>query len=739
MGALAMISVRQERVFGATQKRQEIVAETSGTLPIPAASRARAGYASPMFPSILRRLCVALVVAFAVSTPTAQAESRSAALPSAPGSLVVRELGQGAVTLDGPWQFHLGDNPAWANPAFDDSGWEQLDGGKSWGQQTHPNTTGFAWYRRSLDVSTAPGTGADLALLVPRIDDVYEIYWNGRLVAHHGRMPPRPSWFLGVPAQTFGLGPIRRGVLAVRVWKAFLSSRDSGLAGGFAAPLILGTPQAIDALKANLDYAWLRQETIVLGLYSLYGLLGVLAFILWLRDRSQGLLFWTAGLFIPIFLEVVLNNLALPWPANIAVGLTLPVNALENISLWYLTCWLLELRDQPRLMRWTRIAAITLTTATVADAALSIYLWPSPWELPTQVIDAVLTAIITLLVAWNFVPVVVGLVSRRKVGHARWLFVAVMVIAQSIYVVGLASDQGKRFTHWHLFETLHTPLFYIFGAPVMTYAIADGCLLLTLVYALFRYSQDVTRRRNILEQEFLQARELQQVLIPEALPAIPGFSLSSAYKPALEVGGDFFQIIPLAGGSTLIVIGDVSGKGLKAAMAVSLIVGATRMVAEFTISPAEILAGLGRRLHGRLQGGFATALALRLDPDGRCTLATAGHPVPFLNEVELTLPPALPMGLDIKGGYEETSFHLSPGDRLALYTDGLLEACSETGELYGFDRLTALFATRPSAQQAMEAAVAFGQDDDITVLTLTRLAAGEESTAVDIAPVLIDG
>ena len=97
---------------------------------------------------------------------------------------------------------------------------------------------------------------------------------------------------------------------------------------------------------------------------------------------------------------------------------------------------------------------------------------------------------------------------------------------------------------------------------------------------------------------------MQQVIIPEALPAIAGFTLTSAYKPALEVGGDFFQIIPLTGGSTLVVLGDVSGKGLKAAMAVSLIVGAIRMVADFTISPAEILAGLNRRLHGRLRGGF---------------------------------------------------------------------------------------------------------------------------------------
>jgi hypothetical protein len=431
--------------------------------------------------------------------------------------------------------------------------------------------------------------------------------------------------------------------------------------------------------------------------------------------------------------------MALPWPANVAVGLTLPINALENISLWYLTCWLLELRDHHRLMRLTRIAAITLMTASVADALLAIFLWPSPYEATTLIADAVLTAVITPLMAWNFVPVAAALLRRRRVGHARWLFVGTMVIAQSIYVAGLAADQGKRFTHWRLFETLHTPLFYVFGAAVTTYTIADASLLLTLIYALSRYSQDVTRRRNTLEQEFLQARELQQVLVPEALPEIPGFTLTSAYKPALEVGGDFFQIIPVAAGSTLVVLGDVSGKGLKAAMAVSLIVGATRMVAEFTTSPAEILSGLGRRLHGRLQGGFATAIALRLDRDGHCSLATAGHPAPFLNDQELTLPSALPLGLDIAGSYEEMSFSLGVGDRLALYTDGLLEACSPTGELYGFDRLKALFATRPSAQQAMEAAVDFGQDDDITVLTLTRLAAIGESTPLDSAPILISG
>jgi serine phosphatase RsbU (regulator of sigma subunit) len=174
-----------------------------------------------------------------------------------------------------------------------------------------------------------------------------------------------------------------------------------------------------------------------------------------------------------------------------------------------------------------------------------------------------------------------------------------------------------------------------------------------------------------------------------------------------------------------VVLGDVSGKGLRAAMAVSLIVGVIRTLADSTSSPAEILTGLNRRLCGRMQGGFATAIALRLDRDGSCTLACAGHPAPFLNDRELSFPGALPLGVAPDASFEEVRLQLSALDHLSLYTDGLLEARSQTGELYSFDRLQTLFAAHPTAEQAAQAAVNFGQDDDITVLTLTRHAAGE--------------
>ncbi len=261
-------------------------------------------------------------------------------------------------------------------------------------------------------------------------------------------------------------------------------------------------------------------------------------------------------------------------------------------------------------------------------------------------------------------------------------------------------------------------------------------LLIAIVYAVVRWSTEERRQQADLEQEFKNAREIQQVLIPEKLPAVPGFTLTSAYRPAKEVGGDFFQIIPLEGGSTLVILGDVSGKGLKAAMAVSLIVGAVRALADDYPGPSQLLTQLNRGLCGRMQGGFATCLILLLRPDNSCSLASAGHPAPFLNQHEIDLPGALPLGVSHTATYLQSEFTVRAGDHFALYTDGLLEARSQSGELYGFDRLEGLFASRTNAAEATEAAVNFGQDDDITVLTLTRLAVGEDSVALHLASTL---
>jgi serine phosphatase RsbU (regulator of sigma subunit) len=162
------------------------------------------------------------------------------------------------------------------------------------------------------------------------------------------------------------------------------------------------------------------------------------------------------------------------------------------------------------------------------------------------------------------------------------------------------------------------------------------------------------------------------------------------------------------------VLGDVAGKGLPAAMTVSMLVGALRSIIETTSSPAEILAGLNRRLVGR-GSGFTTCLVMRLSPSGNTILANAGHPAPYRNGRELASPPALPLGLDPNAVFSEQSFQLVRGDRLTLLSDGLPEATNHR-ELFGFERTSALSCSPANA--IAEAALRFGQADDITVISV---------------------
>ena len=255
----------------------------------------------------------------------------------------------------------------------------------------------------------------------------------------------------------------------------------------------------------------------------------------------------------------------------------------------------------------------------------------------------------------------------------------------------------------------------IFTVLDVTELLVQLSILLILVLRFSRSRADEERLNTELEA----ARAVQSILVPEDAPGIPGFLIQSVYKPYGQVGGDFFQIIPLPQAAALVCIGDVSGKGMPAAMTVSLLVGTLRALADSTQHPGEVLSSMNRHLLNRARTGFTTCLVLRADANGALTMANAGHIAPYLNGAELFCDNGLPLGLTEGAAYVESSFHLAQGEQLMLTTDGVVEARNKTGELYGFER-TAAISTQ-SAESIAHVAQAFGQDDDITVLTLTRL------------------
>jgi serine phosphatase RsbU (regulator of sigma subunit) len=244
----------------------------------------------------------------------------------------------------------------------------------------------------------------------------------------------------------------------------------------------------------------------------------------------------------------------------------------------------------------------------------------------------------------------------------------------------------------------------------------------------------MTRWQALHEGELVAAREIQHVILPEHIEDIRGFKVESVYQPAHEVGGDFFQVLPTSEGGVLIVVGDVAGKGLPAALLVSVLVGSIRTVADYTQSPSTLLANLNERLIGRTHGGFSTALAAHLAPDGSVTIANAGHLPPYLDGREIEISGALPLGILSGISYETTQFDLLPDQRLTFYSDGVIEARNQTGELFGFDRAKAI--STQTAAAIVEAAKLFGQEDDITVVTVQRLAVADESIAANPAPIL---
>jgi sigma-B regulation protein RsbU (phosphoserine phosphatase) len=341
---------------------------------------------------------------------------------------------------------------------------------------------------------------------------------------------------------------------------------------------------------------------------------------------------------------------------------------------------------------------------------------PTHWA--SQAVIGIALVIVLLgttlwMLAWMlFVGITLIVATLRRNFEAGLLLIPLLLTMVGIAEPVLTSGMNE----WTL-RSYRSPLTIQAGPiPIHFAAIADFAGIFVIVLIIFVRFLRIHRDQERVSSELAAARNVQELMIPQEKLETPGFEVDSVYNPAAEVGGDFFHVETMPDGGLLVVIGDVAGKGLKAAMNVSMLMGALRRTPDH--APAKILESLNRVLVD--SDSFTTCQAAWFGANGEVVLANAGHLPPYLNSQEISLPGGLPLGVIDDVHYEEVRLYLHPGDRLLLMSDGVVEARQPSGELFGFDRVHNL--SNQTAFYIADAAKAFGQEDDITVLTVRRLA-----------------
>src|SRR5215210_2004378 len=243
-----------------------------------------------------------------------------------------------------------------------------------------------------------------------------------------------------------------------------------------------------------------------------------------------------------------------------------------------------------------------------------------------------------------------------------------------------------------------------------------------------------TRERARVEQELRVARTIQQASLPKEVPELEGWQISPHYRPAREVGGDFYEFLDLPNGHLGLVVGDATGHGVPAALLMSTTCGMLRAVALSVDSPGEVLERVNEALSARIPANmFVTCFYAILDlKNGSLRYANAGHDLPYVQRdgrAEELMARGMPLGLMPGMGYEEKEIVLHAGEAALFYSDGLVEAHDPKGEMFGFPRLRSLVAEHDYEGLLVDFLVdklrsftgyGWEQEDDITLVTLQR-------------------
>ena len=626
------------------------------------------------------------------------------------------------ISLDGPWRFNIGDNPAFAEPAFDDSGWRLVPANpKDLRIVTLPMGPASFWYRTKVFV---PAGTPPLSLYVPHVDMNYEIFVDGQRIGGLGGMPPHTTstdtatTVFNLPIASAEAASHPRVIsIAIRCWKYVLTPTQDNSLG---ARIRLGaTPLIREAFLLRARNAfWYLAGDLYLAMLNI--LAGVSAIVLFFFRRQEREYLWYS---LVTFISAATHSYSMwavlsthGWPEYL-----LTANLLWQGASLALMVFLYHLLGGKRdRFLWIAISSV-LANVLLALSVFVPYMFREEWKWADIRLYNGLSFLLFLpFAAWAIV--FVAQKAIRGLTDARLLLPAVAMVALSDTLnYGLEAAQaifqqgGSNWWGWFV-STSEWPM------PFGVQQLCELFLLLTMIAVLIRRFTRTRLHEEAYEREREAARSVQQVLVPEAFPVVPGFRIASVYKPFGEVGGDFFQVLPIESGehagSVLVAIGDVSGKGIPAAMTVSLLVGTVRTLAHYTQSPAQILTAMNQRMAGRSNGGFTTCLVLRAAPDGAVTIANAGHIAPYVDSGEVEVENSFPLGLSPDTVYAESTFYLAANDQLTLVTDGVVEARSRTGELFGFGRTQSV--SRESPESIAGAAQHFGQDDDITVLSICR-------------------
>jgi hypothetical protein len=598
--------------------------------------------------------------------------------------------------------YEEGDQAAWAKadwtqPDYDDSGWS---GSLPDPERTLPSSP-YVRTRCWLDLRS-------LAKIGPVFVEVeefsaWQVFVDGVPIGAFGNMETGRYWMDLV--QRF---PIPRGIADRGVVLVALRETRRGLPAlhysPVVAPISAGAEKTLEDQTRLAVLRGFASRRVQFLCYGFVGVAGILLLVLYGANRSRPDVFWLE--------MVILGTVELRANEFAQVLLVHYPHWVEMTLFWmgqflYLPYVFFFYSLTGRKVPWFYVAVALITPLEIAPALLSFFVGPR--------LDQVLWY-------WNYYTPIsrslmafLGLAASSSAIVAFWPVWKLKPELRGFFWVSVLSASGEGVN-----AAVRLP-WLSWVDPTSVIREYRGVVFVPVVLGMFfllaRRQRRMQEDRAELQAEMRAAREMQRLLVPETLDLNAGVKIQVAYRPAKEVGGDFYFVRSTAAGQ-MVVIGDVSGKGLRAAMMASTLVGALRN--EESTDPAVVLGRLNAVALSASSGGFVTCLCALFAGNGGMRFANAGQILPYLDGREVGAENGLPLGLVADAWYQETSVQIE--DRsVTLLSDGVLEAQNPTGELLGFDRMAAL-TVKPAADIA-DAAQAWGQEDDITVLKVTRMAA----------------